>query len=208
MQQPDYTLEEIHRNAGDIARFAEWIRKGYLPAAFERQVRSDSVIFLNKWQMGQYMDRVDQIICAFNQTRVEMNAQVRQKLGFYTQGPEVNDRVMCLRNNNKIGLFNGMQGKINYLYQKNKMQFKSDDDRNYDVRFDKSAFGKANPDISRNRDDPDPFDWCYVVTCHKAQGDEWDKTMVVEQRSNQWDHRRWGYTAASRAKEFLAWVAK
>ena len=88
------------------------------------------------------------------------------------------------------------------------MQFKANDGANYDVKFDKSAFGQPRPDIPRSRDDPDPFDWCYLVTCHKAQGDEWDKVMVLEQRSNQWDHRRWSYTAASRAKEFLIWVEK
>ena len=26
MARPDYTLEEIHRNSGEIARFAEWLR--------------------------------------------------------------------------------------------------------------------------------------------------------------------------------------
>ena len=34
MANPDYTLETIHRNAGEIAYFAEFIRNGYRPAAF------------------------------------------------------------------------------------------------------------------------------------------------------------------------------
>lgn len=206
MVQPDFTLEEIHRNAGDIARFAEWIRMGYLPAAFQRQVTSDKIIFLNKWQMEPYLTQVDQVICAFNKTRVDLNTRIRARIGFKSQEPEVNDRAMCLRNNKKLGLFNGMQGRINYLYKKNRMQFKSEQGDNYDVTFDRSTFGKVQQNVSRFQDDPEPFDWCYAVTAHKAQGDEWDELLVLEQKSNQWDHRRWAYTAASRAKIRLYWV--
>lgn len=30
--------------------------------------------------------------------------------------------------------------------------------------------------------------------------------MVYEQKSGMWNHRRWAYTAASRAAEQLVWV--
>jgi ATP-dependent exoDNAse (exonuclease V) alpha subunit len=45
----------------------------------------------------------------------------------------------------------------------------------------------------------------YAVTCHKAQGDEWNRLLVIEQ-NGKWDHARWAYTAASRAKVALDWV--
>ena len=51
-----------------------------------------------------------------------------------------------------------------------------------------------------------PFDYCYAVTCHKAQGDEWDRVVVIEQRCDRWDHARWAYTAASRARKSLIWI--
>ena len=33
---PDLTLETIHRNAGEIARFAEFIRKGHTPCDWRK----------------------------------------------------------------------------------------------------------------------------------------------------------------------------
>ncbi|MFN9959486.1 MAG: hypothetical protein ACK55I_40875, partial [bacterium] len=35
MREPDYRLETIHRNAGEIAHFAEYVRQGYRPSSWE-----------------------------------------------------------------------------------------------------------------------------------------------------------------------------
>ena len=53
----------------------------------------------------------DQIICAFNRSRVYFNRQVRLASG-RRELVEVGDRVMCLRNDRGEALFNGMQGVI------------------------------------------------------------------------------------------------
>ena len=111
MEKPDYCLEEIHRNAGDVARFAEHLREGFASRSF--QTKDGSVKFINN--IDPLLTEVDQIICAYNKTRVEINQRVRQKLGF-TEMLHVGERVMCLRNNRKQGLFNGMQGKVLNLY--------------------------------------------------------------------------------------------
>jgi exodeoxyribonuclease-5 len=37
MSNPDVTLEEVHRNAGEIARFAEFIRKGHSAGDWQQQ---------------------------------------------------------------------------------------------------------------------------------------------------------------------------
>ena len=49
------------------------------------------------------------------------------------------------------------------------------------------------------------FDYGYAITCHKAQGDEWEKVLVLEEKCDLWEHKRWTYTAASRSKESLIW---
>ena len=57
---------------------------------------------------------------------------------------------------------------------------------------------------------PYEFDYAYAITCHKAQGSEWDKVMVIEE-SFPTDHilrKRWLYTAATRAKEKLVLITK
>lgn len=205
MAKPDFVLEHIHRNAGEIARFCEFIRNGYRPAAF-RPSFENKVHFISRWQADQYLTEVDQIMVAFNRTRVEINRKVREQLGYKDDNPVKGDRVMCLKNNNKIGLFNGMQGVIDFLYtSKNRMHFKTDD-HTFDIIFTASCFNEEKYEFDTSRSAPNPFDFCYCCTVHKFQGSEASKILVFEQRSGNWDHRRWCYTAASRARDEIFWV--
>ena len=57
-------------------------------------------------------------------------------------------------------------------------------------------------------DPPFEFSYAYGITCHKAQGSEWGKVMVYEERFpfDKTEHARWAYTAATRASEKLVWV--
>jgi superfamily I DNA/RNA helicase len=52
---------------------------------------------------------------------------------------------------------------------------------------------------------PKEFAYGYAITCHKAQGSEWDKVLVVEENFPRVkeEHARWLYTAATRAVEKL-----
>jgi len=207
MAHPDFTLETIHRNAGEVARFCEFIRRGYRPAAFQTSFEG-KVHFLNRFQAEQYITDVDQIICAFNRTRVQINKRVRAKLGMPEgDSPVVGDRIMCLKNNNQIGLFNGMQGTVDFIYsRKNRMHFRNDEGNVFDINFDPKQFNEEQYKLSFRRGDPDPFDFAYCITVHKSQGSEWNKLMVFEQRGGNWDHRRWSYTAASRAEDEIYWI--
>ena len=205
MEKPDITLETIHRNAGNIAKFAEFIRKGHRPSAY-RHKYPDNIEFVRQRDMERRFLDVDQVICAYNKTRVQVNETIRSKLGYNPAWPEEGEKLMCLRNNRDRGLFNGMQGKIlSFGKAKNHINFYSDDNW-IDVYFDPTVLGQEKPDINTNRDDPDPFEYAYCITAHKSQGDEWDRVMVIEQFCRNWDHRRWAYTAASRAKGHLIWA--
>lgn len=55
---------------------------------------------------------------------------------------------------------------------------------------------------------PYDFAYAYAITCHKAQGSEWDKVLVMEEGFpfDKEEHKRWLYTAATRAKEKLVIV--
>ena len=48
----------------------------------------------------------------------------------------------------------------------------------------------------------------YAVTCHAAQGSEWNKVLVIEEQFpfDKDEHKRWLYTAATRASEKLVLV--
>ena len=52
---------------------------------------------------------------------------------------------------------------------------------------------------------PLEFTYGYAITCHKSQGSEWDKVLVVEEKFpfDKEEHTRWLYTAATRASEKL-----
>lgn len=57
---------------------------------------------------------------------------------------------------------------------------------------------------------PKEFAYGYALTCHKAQGSEWDKVLVVEEGFpfNKEEHARWMYTAVTRAAKKLTLVLK
>jgi exodeoxyribonuclease-5 len=215
MAEPDHRLETIHRNAGPVARFAEYLRQGGNPRCWPGG--GEAVRVMHK---GALTDRAllsaDQIICAFNATRVAMNKRVRDLLGRASL-VEPGDRVICLRNSRAAGLFNGMQGTVSEVRPEVRhgygeaagpwLSFEDDDGRRFDgLAFDPQQFGQKT-----YRHDPylpHPFDYAHCVTCHKAQGSEWPHVLCLEQYwpDAPWEHRRWTYTAASRAQERLTWV--
>jgi exodeoxyribonuclease-5 len=57
---------------------------------------------------------------------------------------------------------------------------------------------------------PKEFTYGYAITCHKSQGSEWDKVLVLEEKFpfSGTEHARWLYTAATRASEKLVIVTK
>jgi exodeoxyribonuclease-5 len=204
MKDPMYRLEQIHRNAGPIAHFAQHLREGAPPWEFDG---GDKVRVLDGADPNDdTLLSLDQAIAGFNRTRIGINAKVRRLLG-RKRLVQRGDRVMCLRNSRLAGLFNGQQGVVKRVdLEHHRMDFLTDGVLHEGVRYDPDVFGKEKPEIDYDPDGPHPFDYAYCVTCHKAQGDEWDKVLVLEQQCRAWDPHRWNYTAASRAKRQLFWV--
>lgn len=207
MKKPMYKLETIHRNAGEIAQFAQHLRQGRPAAAFNGD--GSQIEFGTYWDVTpkQYAE-ADQVICAFNKVRVRTNNKIREHLG-YTNLLEVGEKVMCLQNNSDLNIFNGMQGYVSDLSHTQNRHFLdlvTDDDEWSQIRYDRFQFGQERSTTEWYENMPNPFDYAYCITCHKAQGDEWGYVMVIENRCSHWEHRRWAYTAASRAKNKLYWI--
>jgi exodeoxyribonuclease-5 len=203
MSKPMYKLETVHRNAGEIAHFAEHLRKGNCPWEFNGlkkvQVVKDNLI------EDRHLASVDQIICAFNKTRVSLNQRVRVEKNIQYTYVVVGEKIICLRNHREDSLFNGMQGVVTKINKGNRFDFTTDDTNRYDIRYDPNQFGKETNEFKFNQEEH-PFDYAYAITCHKAQGDEWGNVIVYEQKNDKWDSARWNYTAASRAKNGLIWI--
>jgi exodeoxyribonuclease-5 len=208
MHSPDYRLEKIHRHAGEIPRFAEWLRLGR--PAREFTPRDDKVALLPFDQVScEEVLAADQVICAFNRTRVASNARIRELLGRRDR-VEVGEKVMCLRNDHEIGLHNGQQGvvtRVGWHRGHPVIDFEAYHDMTFGgLIIDPDQLGKQDGN-SRDRSSVlHPFDYAYVITAHKAQGDEWPHVLVFEQVCKRWDHGRWAYTCASRARDRLTWV--
>lgn len=57
---------------------------------------------------------------------------------------------------------------------------------------------------------PLSFTYGYAITCHKAQGSEWDNVLVIEENFpfDKEEHKKWLYTAATRAAKKLVIIRK
>ena len=57
---------------------------------------------------------------------------------------------------------------------------------------------------------PLSFTYGYAITCHKSQGSEWDNVLVIEEKFpfDKEEHKRWLYTAATRAAKKLVIIRK
>lgn len=202
MENPMFRLETVHRNAGEIAHFAQHLRLGNEARTFDGQTNvqiiSESAI------EDKHLAAVDQIIVAFNKTRVKINNRVRchKKIDatFIAKG----EKIICLRNNRLAGLFNGMQGSVTSVKKKSRLDFVSDGELFQNIKYDPDQFGQESYKFVQDGDNP--FDYAYAITCHKAQGDQFGNVIVFEQECDKWDHVRWAYTAASRAVNGLIWI--
>lgn len=203
MQNPMYRLETVHRNAGEIAHFAEHLRKKLSPWSFKGTKKVQ--VIKEAGIENRHLASVDQIICGFNKTRVNLNQRVRTEKKIQYSFLAKGEKVICLRNNRTAGLFNGMQGIVTRIRKNDRFDFISDDVLYERIQYDVDQFGKESNDFHFNQE-PHPFDYAYAITCHKAQGDEWGNVIVYEQKTDKWDSARWNYTAASRAKNGLIWI--
>jgi exodeoxyribonuclease-5 len=205
MKDPKYKLEKVHRNAGEIAHFAEHLRQGKMAALFKGSHKVQ-VVKHNAVE-DKHIALVDQVICAYNKTRVLINERARKEKNIHYTYVAVGEKIICLKNNRLKGLFNGMQGTVTKIRKNEHFDFISDGQQFEQIRYDPDQFGQETNKFSFSSES-EPFDYAYCITCHKAQGDQFGSLIVFEQRCNKWDHTRWAYTAASRAVNSLIWAAE
>lgn len=217
MLDPDIRLEKIHRQAqgNPIIALADEVRKGAAPTLVKLP-DSDKVVIKKKRDLTiDELVESDQIICALNGTRVKINNYVRG-LQNKPQGKVVEgDKMICLKNNRKEGLFNGMQGLV--LDCKDREAY-------YEVEIKLDTGGRFHGCIAKAQinllkglseyDEERPYlthwDFGYAITCHKAQGSEWNDVLVIDEpmKFKLWSMNRWRYTAITRAAEKLVFAVQ
>lgn len=223
MSSPEILLTQIHRQAEDnpIIKVSEYARNtGMIPS---REFASHVAKYSREDPNGQYISEEllqnyttdTLILCGYNSTRIKLNQYIRGNLGFESPLPESGDRVICLRNNNKKGIYNGMLGTIIQLTSKNKDWYDAeiqmdDNTKPYGGLIYAPQFGATTPiNFTENRKHTslgDLFDFGYALTVHKAQGSQAKRVIMFEERFKQMDNdmwKRWLYTGVTRAQEEL-----
>ena len=123
LDHPHYHLTEILRQAqeSEIIRLATHVREGKPLYTF--QASNEQVMIINKNELteGHYL-WADQILCAKNETRKNINQLVRKyKFGVNTNDPIEGDKIICLRNDwenpSEAGdvMVNGLLGTIHNI---------------------------------------------------------------------------------------------
>ena len=180
-----------------------------------------------------YFLKADQIICGTNKTRTAINGEIRsfRRLG---QLPATGDKLICTLNNweqyidgeYRFNLVNGIIGTAYDPFYDSKtgigfMQFKPDFLDEFcpeAIPFDTGIFTqeryifKHGDYFEKFDENGEPvgaftlnrFEYGYCISCHKAQGSEYDNLIVFDESyAFKEDKDRWLYTAITRAKKKL-----
>jgi exodeoxyribonuclease V len=214
--EPDIMLTEIHRQASEnpIIYLATEIRNGRMP---DLGTYGESRIIASITKKDAI--EADQIIVGRNATRENMNKKMRKLLGIDSMLPIKGDKLICLRNDSQLGIFNGGMFIVDQVFMENKkfeipfmsMSVDSDDDCGLPtlVKVHKSFFSDEVP-VPKDwkvLKESQEFDFGYAITCHKSQGSQWSNVLIYDES---WcfrdDWQRWLYTAITRASEKITIV--
>src|SRR3990167_534185 len=218
---PDALLTEIHRQAADnpIIDYATRARNLIM---IPYGAKGESEHKLKYEVSDDYLLQFDQVLTGKNITRQELNRKMRAMRGFMGVYPVTGEKLICLRNDSMLGVFNGMIAevvRVGELY---------DQHIELDLRLETQLNTKFEPvrvkalrahfesyhdkEVLKNvkwwaRRDTQEFDFGYAITVHKSQGSQWDKVLVYDDKFLVWDRKdraRWLYTALTRAAESVA----
>ena len=212
--EPDAMLTEVHRQAQDdpIVRLSMEIRAGN--PLTQGQYGETQVVRREALDPKRVLD-ADQVLVGRNVTRRAYNARLRERRGFADALPMAGDKLVCLRNNRRKGLFNGglwmVKERPKPRRQIIRMHLKPDEDlgeRLIKVSVRPECFTGAIEEFDwPQRKAYDEFDFGYVLTVHKAQGSQWDDVVLFDESGAFPDNRdRWLYTGVTRAAKRLTIV--
>lgn len=228
-REPDVMLTEVHRHAAHsgILQLATHIREGNPARTFDFGTFSDLAPVMRsdvdrnadlRKLLGQTVVRADQVLCGLNKTRHEMNVRHRELINQKSPGPLPKDRLVCLRNDHPMGLFNGSQWVVkesncDFDGMTANMVIQSEDNVE-DVKEVETwlhhMMGQG-PELNtvgvHARRDLCEFDWSYALTVHKSQGSQWNSVVLFDQsRAFRGDAAKWLYTGVTRAAKHLTIV--
>lgn len=234
LNHPHVFLDEIMRQAqeSEIIRLTMDIREGKEIKPF---MGKEINVVRKKDFDPTMLQWADQTLCAMNRTRFLYNNMARKmRFGAVPKEPQEGERVICLKNNwdipstNGDALVNGLTGYISDIrYEPHSFfgkqmlcTFTPDDgseSKFVDLLVDYKLFTENKETITKENyakfkklklPRPNELTFGSVITCHKSQGSEWPKVLVV-QENWPWEKEeatRWLYTACTRPSEKITLV--
>ena len=242
LDHPHIFLDEIMRQAAEseIIQLTMKIRN---QEEIDHFIGNEVQVLNNNELNTGMLQWADQILCATNKTRLNLNQQVRALNGVEGNAlPQAGEKLICLRNywgllsEDGNDLINGTIGFLKNNFQTNfflprwiggqvldvtQTDFETDTgdlymglemDTHMILTGDKCMDSRLAYRLSKNPNTqhlvPLEFVFGYAITCHKSQGSEWDKVLVIEEGFpfDKEEHSRWLYTACTRAAEKLVLV--
>lgn len=223
-RKPDFMLTEIHRQALDspIIRMATTVREG---KTLKHGDYGDGCAVV-KWQdrpdVQQWME-ADQVICGRNATRKTINRRFREVRGYKTDLPVAGERLVCLRNDYKIPGGPLLNGTI-WVAATDAVQVEDDkvtmtirpEEGGPEVPVDiwiRSLTGYLDKEDWpwNERKEAQEFTYGYALTCHKAQGSQYNSVVVIDQSgflvNKARDDLKWKYTSLTRAVKKVVMIS-
>ena len=222
LRNPDVSLTKIMRQSDEspIPYFAQSILRGQ----WLGECNIDDKIFVydrHKIPLSKIDDIFhshDIIICGTNQSRDELNTYIRKAVyGIDADEPIVGDKLICRKNDwtrcvdENFFLINGMVGYVDNIDLENikksyiSFDFRPDFLENYiftNVLLDRKYYHLSHKKKLNYMSDYNLFELGYCITCHLAQGSQYNKVCIVTD-SYIWGNRefrnKWLYTAITRA---------
>lgn len=227
MRFPDFILKEIQRQAkgSPILQLAYQARQG-TPIEYgvfgyrvSKVKMGDELDFDFKDQgiVGiTYFSNVDRAN-KFHKGRIsvaDLNKIWRANLDIKSTHPTAGERLVCRDYIRRVGISKGTLGTVKELNVKDHESYHAiielDDGREYEGLISSRQF--YNTKTIWGEQHLDKWDYGYALTCHTAQGSEFESVVIFEPPAGfvKWlgpvSYSRWLYTAITRAKRHLLLV--
>jgi exodeoxyribonuclease-5 len=233
--QPDHLLTEIHRSALDspVTRLATSVRQS-MPG--DRTLGMNGMDGDSGRKLAVTRDEVtrfDQVLVGTNKTRWQAIHLLRTLHGLTGAIPQPGDRVIGLANSVEANIFNGQQFTVtdvkNTAPGADRITMTVVDDtgnRRRITAWTAGFTGQEGEKLAKRegRGTVAAMTFAQAITCHKSQGSQWDRVLVVDESwifaraatqdamragspadaagaAGHLNGQRWLYTAITRAAE-------
>lgn len=220
--EPDFLLSKIHRQAegNPIIALSRDIREGKKMTV---GTMGDEVKIVRKGTVDIPEANPPQVIVGIHDTRFRITSAMRSMMGIEDPLPVEGERLICVKNSEVHGdLINGQEctavsftadqkekGILNAVVDVEGQRVSC---RSWDGPFEDHWKGRVirrqigTTDYYQSLNN-ERFDFGWAITCHKAQGSQWDDVLVYDEgRIFREEAVRFRYTAVTRAAKTLTVV--